>query len=437
MPETTIPITKTDIADILQAINVLEMSGSDREVTSISAEREATNPNNFLGFVFNAKDLPLPVPHLEIISGTPEQQDAKIQEIGEVNTLVDYAEMLVKGPGQNAATFQNVLFFREGRTITLKGKMSHFGGKDDTTLADDEPLAIVQNDNFEHYKTLFVNEEKGGDFPHAKNLNPATSYIACRWDYRVTPRLRLRECMITVKNTANAKTEQAVAVDWGPNVVLDRVADLSPGLADKLGLKTGHVCEVVITLPPGLLHDMVQDPEGMGAPGDGVRYLSEQEVISLFGNPKPTTPAANGAVVPRPGFIDLLGTAHIPSLAGIKGAPLNQKVDCHKKVKAALEAAFAEIAVEGLTNRILSWDGMFVPRHINRDTGKPLSRHTWGIAFDINAKFNPYKTKPAKPGTEGSVHELVPIFERHGFYWGGRFKSTPDGMHFEWGRITA
>lgn len=432
---TTIPITRTKIADILKVINDFEKTpGSELEVTTISSEKNTANPNdgnNFLSFVFNEDSLRLPPAHLEVISGTPEQQKEKIQEIAAVNVLVDYAEMLIDG------SFQNVLFFREGRTITLKGKMSHFGGKDDSTLADDEPLAIVQNDNFEFYKDFFVNQQKGGDFPHAKNLDPATPYIACRWDYRVTPRLRLKECIITVKNPANGQHENAVAVDWGPNAVLDRVADLSPGLADKLGLKTGHVCEVVINLPPGLLHDMVQDPEGMGAPGDGVRYLSEQEVIALFGNPKPTTPAANGAVVPRPGFIDLLGTAHIPSLAGIKGAPVNQNVDCHKKVKAALEAAFAEIAVEGLTNRILSWDGMFVPRHINRDTGKPLSRHTWGIAFDINAKFNPYKTKPAKPGTEGSVHELVPIFERHGFYWGGRFKSTPDGMHFEWGRITA
>ena len=30
--------------------------------------------------------------------------------------------------------------------------------------------------------------------------------------------------------------------------------------------------------------------------------------------------------------------------------------------------------------------------------------------------------------------ELVPIFEKHGFYWGGNF-SEPDGMHFEYARV--
>ena len=433
MPETSIPTPETTIPGLLAHITSFEKDlGSNLEVTSLRSEQSSANPNdgvNFLCVNGNESASALPEAQLKIIGGTPQQQDAEIQQISETNLLVDYAQLFIDG------SFQNVLFFRPGRTTTWKGKMSHFGGKDDSTLGEDEPLAIVQNDNFELYKKFFMNEEKGGNFPHAKNLNPDTPYIACRWDYRVTPRTELKKCMIMVTNPANGESRRAEAVDWGPDATLDRVADLSPALESALGLATGQVCEVVITLPIGLLQEMITTPNGQ--PGGGVKVLSETQVIALFDDPNPTTPAGGGAVTPRPGFVsDNITTVGIPSLAGIKGAPANLKVECHRKVAEALAAAFREINDRGMTSLILSWDGMYVPRHINRDTGKPLSRHTWGIAFDINAKFNPYKAKPAKPGTQGSVHDLVPIFEEHGFFWGGYFKTSPDGMHFEWGRDT-
>lgn len=34
-------------------------------------------------------------------------------------------------------------------------------------------------------------------------------------------------------------------------------------------------------------------------------------------------------------------------------------------------------------------------------------------------------------GKQGCVRELVEIATEQGFYWGGHFKSRPDGMHFE------
>jgi hypothetical protein len=42
---------------------------------------------------------------------------------------------------------------------------------------------------------------------------------------------------------------------------------------------------------------------------------------------------------------------------------------------------------------------------------------------------------PALKGELGSVRELVPLANRHGFYWGGHFRGRPDGMHFEAARI--
>jgi hypothetical protein len=84
----------------------------------------------------------------------------------------------------------------------------------------------------------------------------------------------------------------------------------------------------------------------------------------------------------------------------------------------------------GLLDRILSFDGAFVPRFIRGST-KTLSNHAFGSAFDINASLNGLGVRPPLFGQRGSVRELVPIAHKWGFYWGGHFNTRPDGMHFE------
>lgn len=96
----------------------------------------------------------------------------------------------------------------------------------------------------------------------------------------------------------------------------------------------------------------------------------------------------------------------------------------------ALKAAWAEIEQKGLLGHVASFDGAFVPRTI-RGSSAILSNHACGIAFDINAASNPLGAKPVPAGSRGSVVELVPIFEKHGFFWGGNFSGRPEGNHFE------
>lgn len=105
---------------------------------------------------------------------------------------------------------------------------------------------------------------------------------------------------------------------------------------------------------------------------------------------------------------------------------------CHVKVRGAIEAALRDVAAAGLaggidlanTNR---YGGCFQPRfnRIGGSAAGSLSRHTWGMAFDMNTVTN----------AQGAVPQLdcriVSIFRRHGFAWGGNF-TRPDGMHFEW-----
>jgi hypothetical protein len=65
-----------------------------------------------------------------------------------------------------------------------------------------------------------------------------------------------------------------------------------------------------------------------------------------------------------------------------------------------------------------------------------LSVHAFGAAIDINAKFGDYWLWTKRP--DGSVvwrnripKEIVEIFERHGFIWGGRWYHF-DTLHFEY-----
>ncbi|WP_158744550.1 M15 family metallopeptidase [Acidisphaera sp. L21] len=64
------------------------------------------------------------------------------------------------------------------------------------------------------------------------------------------------------------------------------------------------------------------------------------------------------------------------------------------------------------------------------------SMHSWGAAIDLNTKFSDY-WRWSRSARGETVYrnrippEIVAIFERHGFIWGGRW-SHFDTMHFEY-----
>lgn len=104
------------------------------------------------------------------------------------------------------------------------------------------------------------------------------------------------------------------------------------------------------------------------------------------------------------------------------------RAQCHRQVVGDLSAALAEVAAAGLAAAIEvananAYGGCFVPRY-SRSSGY-LSRHTYGMAFDTNTVSNCLGCRPV-------MHcDVVRIFRKHGFAWGGNFR-RPDGMHFEW-----
>lgn len=110
-----------------------------------------------------------------------------------------------------------------------------------------------------------------------------------------------------------------------------------------------------------------------------------------------------------------------------------KRIQVHKKAANQFEQLFRHWELDGLANLLLSYDGGYNPRMIRGSENK-ISSHSYGIAFDINAAWNPLGVIPPKVNQTGSVRNLVEIAHAHGFYWGGHF-SRYDGMHFEVARF--
>jgi hypothetical protein len=98
---------------------------------------------------------------------------------------------------------------------------------------------------------------------------------------------------------------------------------------------------------------------------------------------------------------------------------------CHKLLVSVFQKVFEEIVLSGLTDEIKTFEGCFNIRKI-RGSSTNMSLHSWAIAIDLNYKGN--ELGNAKPEMDPRV---IAVFEKYGFYWGGKFKRR-DGMHFEY-----
>jgi hypothetical protein len=128
-------------------------------------------------------------------------------------------------------------------TVKLVGTCSWFGGPDDDGVSPDEGLAFIYDT--EDAPHLFLPEQPEGTTGLARRLDPRVFYLACRWDYDVTPKSMLADHSLKALVTAGGKTFVAYPADWGPHEHTGRIADLSPGLMEALGVKTDDEVEVV------------------------------------------------------------------------------------------------------------------------------------------------------------------------------------------------
>ena len=130
--------------------------------------------------------------------------------------------------------------------ITLRGKVSHFGGPDDLGVDPDEGLAFYYD--VSDAPELFLDQQPPNTTGLARRLDPAQMYIATRWDYDITPKDMLPSMLVTVTNVRTGESLLAVPADWGPHIDTDRCADVSPGVMEALGLQTDD--EVIIEYQP-------------------------------------------------------------------------------------------------------------------------------------------------------------------------------------------
>ena len=136
-----------------------------------------------------------------------------------------------------------------GVLFSAKGKCSWFGGPQDEGVDEDEGLAFIYD--YDSAPHLFLKEQPTGTTGLARRLDPAVPYIACRWDYDVTPKEMLARKDTFALVRAGKWRVLAWPADWGPHETTDRVADLSPGLLETLGLETDDEVEVLYPFKGG------------------------------------------------------------------------------------------------------------------------------------------------------------------------------------------
>jgi N-acetylmuramoyl-L-alanine amidase len=126
-----------------------------------------------------------------------------------------------------------------------EGLVSWFGGPEDDGVDPDEGLAFIYE--VEDQPDLFLDEQPPGTTGLARRLDPDTHYIAMRWDYSKSPREMLLDKWALVKAPKTGRKYYARPGDWGPHIDTGRIADISPGLMEKLGITTDD--EVVVSFP--------------------------------------------------------------------------------------------------------------------------------------------------------------------------------------------
>ena len=72
-----------------------------------------------------------------------------------------------------------------------------------------------------------------------------------RFDYDIHPKDTLLDKVALVRNVKTGMALKAFCADWGPHPDTRRIADLSPGLMDALGLATDDEVEIVFPYEEG------------------------------------------------------------------------------------------------------------------------------------------------------------------------------------------
>ncbi len=116
---------------------------------------------------------------------------------------------------------------------------------------------------------------------------------------------------------------------------------------------------------------------------------------------------------------------------------LNRSVQVNKRAADNFIQAFTYIkngtaTINGkqvpLLSLIHTMDGTFVTRHVNWNSSRGLSNHSWGTAIDINANNHFRYVNPTNEPNDPNLILWEKAFKPAGFSWGNSYS---DSMHYE------
>jgi hypothetical protein len=149
---------------------------------------------------------------------------------------------------------------------------------------------------------------------------------------------------------------------------------------------------------------------------DPGRLRNEAFFLKMYGD------CRKGEVMPR-----LKSVAWLPSHGGgsVRVTAINGVAEQLDKVSQELDRLPA-----ALVAFLVPTSGTYNCRPIAKTNR--LSVHAFGAAIDINARFGDYWLWAKRAAWRNQIpKEIVEIFERHGFIWGGRWYHF-DTLHFEY-----
>lgn len=153
--------------------------------------------------------------------------------------------------------------------------------------------------------------------------------------------------------------------------------------------------------------------------------MNQMQCIAMWGNPFDDIDAFEGK------WMRHLDTIRWRSK--IKALPC--KVYMHKQMHAPFANVMDELIRTGLYREIKTWDGCYNVRY-QRGSKTVISKHSWGIAVDLNAAWNPLVSvtkanRAIKRYANVKWSEAFLDVWRKDFICGADWFDKLDGMHFE------
>jgi hypothetical protein len=188
------------------------------------------------------------------------------------------------------------------------------------------------------------------------------------------------------------------------------LSDGRPGKSVEEMLRRGSILDQVL-----LPYPVGASAAALGAPADPGRARNRAFFDKMYGD------CWRGEVASR-----LVPVVWLPTSWGhsVRVTPINGVAQRLAEISEELDALPA-----ALKHYLRPPAGTYSCRTV-ADTGEP-SMHAWGAAIDINAAHADYWLWGRSAPVKTIPAEIVEIFERHGFIWGGKW-SHYDTMHFEY-----